>query len=93
MSKYDHDGRDFYLAMADDDDGDDQGQDDEGGENPDGDHRACVHRPILLPVEGAASLYVPERCNWDQSCFNFLYSCSLCLKLRSVIMSEIMKFP
>ena len=60
LSKYDHDDRDFYLAMADDDDGDDQGQDDEGGEDADGDHRARVHLPILLPVQRPPSFYVPD---------------------------------
>ena len=49
-----------YLAMADDDDGDDQGQDDEGGEDSDGDHRACVHLAVLLPVQRAPSFYVPD---------------------------------
>ena len=51
--------------MADDDDGDDQGQDDEGGEDADGDHRARVHLPVLLPVQGSPSLYVPDQENMN----------------------------
>ena len=65
LSKNDHDDRDLYLAMADDDDGDDQGQDDEGGEDADGDHRARVHLPVLLPVQRPPSLYVPDHKDFD----------------------------
>ena len=46
--------------MADDDDGDDQGENDERGENADGDHRARVHLPVLLPVKRSAAFHVPE---------------------------------
>ena len=60
LSKDYHDDQDLYLAMADDDDGDDQGQDDEGGEDADGDHRARVHLPVLLPVKRSAAFHVPE---------------------------------
>ena len=51
--------------MADHDDGDDQGQDDEGGEDSDGDHRARVHLPVLLPVQRPPSLYVPDHKDFD----------------------------
>ena len=51
---------DVHLAMADDDDGDDQGENDERGENADGDHSACVHLPVLLPVKRSAAFHVPE---------------------------------